>query len=57
MGYIWKWERISCALQDWKDSGYRTWKEDEGLESIGIKSPEEALDVICLCSAERMYRY
>ncbi|XP_034606203.1 uncharacterized protein [Setaria viridis] len=56
-GYIKNWNRISSALQDWKEDSYRTWMKDERLERIGIKSPEDALDVVHLCSAERMRRF
>ncbi|RCV37180.1 hypothetical protein SETIT_8G042300v2 [Setaria italica] len=56
-GYIKNWNRISSALLDWKEDSYRTWMKDERLERIGIKSPEDALDVVHLCSAERMHRF
>ncbi|XP_066341261.1 60 kDa jasmonate-induced protein-like [Miscanthus floridulus] len=56
MDYIRYWDRISTALQDWRDSSYRTWEKDDKLEGIRIKSPEDALDVVHLCSAERMDR-
>ncbi|CAD6258080.1 unnamed protein product [Miscanthus lutarioriparius] len=56
MDYIRYWDLISTALRDWRDSRYRRWEKDDNLEGIGIKSPEDALDVVHLCSAERMNR-
>jgi hypothetical protein len=48
LDYIKNWERISRALLVWKDHSYEAWIKDELLEMIGIKSPEEALDVVHL---------
>jgi len=48
LDYIKNWERISRALVIWKDHSYEAWIKDEQLERIGIKSPEEALDVVHL---------
>ena len=48
LDYIKNWERISRALLLWKDHSYEAWIKDELLEKIGIKSPEEALDVVHL---------
>ena len=48
LDYIKNWEKISRALLVWKDHSYEAWVEDEQLERIGIKSPEEALDVVHL---------
>ncbi|XP_066339361.1 uncharacterized protein [Miscanthus floridulus] len=56
MDYIRYWDLISTVLRYWRDSSYRTWEKDDYLEAIGIKSPEDALDVVHLCSAERMNR-
>ena len=48
LDYIENWEEISRALLVWKDHSYEAWIKDERLERIGIKSPEEALDVVHL---------
>ena len=48
LDYIKNWKRISRALLVWKDHSYEAWIKDELLEMIGIKSPEEALDVVHL---------
>jgi len=48
LDYIENWERISRPLLVWKDHSYEAWIKDWLLERIGIKSPEEALDVVHL---------
>jgi hypothetical protein len=42
------WPVISGVLLDWRDHAYQGWPQNEELEKIGIRSPEDALKVVPL---------